>query len=107
MTKPLTQTLALLQGGAFNHQAGELLAKIVKSVEETGKAGRLTITLDLKKAGSALSLLAKATDKTPEETPDADLFWSTVEGNLTTQNPNQRSLDLQPVPNRTQESAAG
>jgi hypothetical protein len=42
-------------------------------------------------------VLAKCTDKTPEEQADADLFWPTVEGNLALDNPNQRKLDLQPV----------
>lgn len=98
MAKPLTETLRMLQGGAFNVNAGELLAAMVKAVEETGKAGKLTITLDIKKAGGALQVTAKATDKTPEEAPESDLFWSTVEGNLTVQNPNQQSLNLQPVP---------
>lgn len=96
--KPLSHTIALLQGGAFNHRAGELLAEIVKGVEETEKAGKLTITIDVKKAGGAVAIVAKATDKTPEESPPTDLFWSTPEGNLTEQNPNQRRLDLQPAP---------
>lgn len=98
MAKPLTDTLRILQGGAFNVNAGELLATMVKAVEETGKAGKLTITIDIKKAGGALQVIAKATDKTPEEAPESDLFWATVEGNLTAQNPNQQRLDLQPVP---------
>jgi hypothetical protein len=98
MYKPLTDTLRMLQGGALNDHAGELLADIVKGVDETGRAGRLTITIDVKKAGAAVSVRIKVTDKTPEEQADDDLFWPTVEGNLSLQNPNQRSLDLQPLP---------
>lgn len=98
MAKPLTDTLRMLQGGAFNVNAGDLLATMVKAVEDTGKAGKLTITLEIKKAGGALQVIAKATDKTPEEAPESDLFWATVEGNLSVQNPNQQSLNLQPVP---------
>jgi hypothetical protein len=97
MAKPITDFLRMLQGGAFSDKCGDLLSAIVKGVEETGKAGKLTITLDIKKAGAAVQVLAKATDKTPEEQADADLFWATVEGNLSVNNPNQRSLDLQPV----------
>jgi hypothetical protein len=98
--RPITDTLRLLQGGTFLDQCSEKLAEIVRGVDETGKAGKLTITLDVKKAGGAVSVLAKVTDKTPEEAPDADLFWPTVEGNLSVQNPNQRNLDLQEVPAR-------
>lgn len=97
MAKPITDTLRMLQGGAFNSQCGDTLAQIVKAVEETGKAGRLTITIDLKRAGAALQVLARCTDKTPEEIPDSDLYWPTVEGNLSIDNPAQRKLDLQPV----------
>ena len=97
MAKPISDVLRMLQGGAFNDQCGEKLAEIIKGVEDTGKAGKLTITLDLKKAGAALQVLARVTDKTPEELPDADLFWATVEGNLSVDNPAQRKLDLQPV----------
>jgi hypothetical protein len=95
--RPITDTLRLLQGGMFLDQCSDKLSEIVKGVDETGKAGKLTITLDVKKVGAALSVLAKVTDKTPEEPADADLFYPTVEGNLSVDNPNQRKLDLRQV----------
>lgn len=94
MPKPITDTLRLLQGGVFIAQCSDLFAAIVRGVEETGKAGKLTITLDVKKVNAAVSVLAKVTDKIPEAAPDADLFYATVEGNLSLDNPNQRKLDL-------------
>jgi hypothetical protein len=51
MSKPITYTLSLLQGGAFNDKCGAMLAEVVKGVAETGKAGKLTITIDAKMAG--------------------------------------------------------
>ena len=107
MTKPLTDTLRMLQGGAFNSQCGDKLAEIVKAVDETGKPGRLTITINLKRAGGAMQVLARFSDKTPEEIPDADMFWPTVEGNLSIDNPAQRKLDLQPVPSTERELRSG
>lgn len=95
MARPITDTLRLLHGGLFIDECSEAMAGIVRGVEETGKAGKLTITLDVKKVGAAISVLAKVSDKTPEEAPDADLFYATVEGNLSLNNPAQRSLDLQ------------
>lgn len=95
--RPITDTLRMLQGGAFLDVCSEKLAEAVLSVEETGKAGKLTITLDLKKSAGAIAILAKVTNKVPEAKPDEDLMWATVEGNLTLQNPNQRSLDLKPA----------
>lgn len=97
MSKPITDTLRMLQGGAFNVECGERLAEMVKGVDETGKAGRLTMTIDIKKVGGAVQVLARVTDKTPEESPDADMFWPTVEGNLSVNNPAQRELELREV----------
>lgn len=95
--RPITDTLRMLQGGVFLDLCSTTLAQVVKGVDETGKAGKVTITLDVTKSGGAVALLAKVTDKTPEPKADADLFWPTVEGNLSLENPNQRKLDLQPV----------
>jgi len=64
MPKSFTDTLRMLQGGAFVDQCTETMAELVKQCDETGKPGKLTITLDLKKAGGALQdvplLLGKA-----------------------------------------------
>lgn len=92
--RPITDTLRLLQGGLFLDQCSQLLAEVVRDVDETGKAGKLTLTLELSKAGGAIAIVAKASHKVPEQKPDADLLWPTTEGNLSQSNPNQRSLDL-------------
>lgn len=92
--RPITDTLRLLQGGVFLDTCSEQLADVVKSVDDTGKAGKLTITLDIKKSGGAMAITAKVTNKSPEAPPDADLLWPTIEGNLSIDNPNQRKLDL-------------
>jgi hypothetical protein len=100
-TKPITDTIRMLRGGAFMDECTTKFADVVKSVDETGKSGRLTITIDLKKQNGALAVLAKVTDKTPEPAPDADLFWPTVEGNLSIENPNQRQLTFGSVDRET------
>ncbi len=97
MPKPLIDTLKLLQGGSFLDQCADLLAETVKSVDETGKGGKLTITLDFKRSNGAIAIQSKVTNKVPEPIADADLLWATVEGNLSQSNPNQRSLDLRGV----------
>lgn len=96
--KPITGTLALLHGGAFIDECSEKLAEAVKACDETGKAGKLVITLDLKKSGGAMQIDAKVTNKVPEVKADADLLWPTVEGNLSLENPAQRKLDLRVAP---------
>lgn len=101
--RTITDTLRLLQGGVFLDECSDKLAEAVIAVDETGKAGKLTITLDLKKSGGALAISAKVTNKAPESPPDADLLWPTTEGNLSLNNPNQRALDLQVAPARSSE----
>lgn len=103
MAKPISETLKMFQGGDFNVKAGELFAAVLRGVEDTGKAGKLTITLDVKQQNGAVSVLAKVTDKTPEALPDADLYWTTPDGNLTLRNPAQRDLDLRQVDHSTGE----
>ena len=96
--RPITDTLRLLDGGAFLDQASEWLSKLVKGVEETGKSGRLVITLDLKQvSGGAISITPTVATKVPEPKPDSTLLWATVEGNLSIDNPHQQKLDLRAV----------
>lgn len=92
--KSFAHTLAQLQGGAFMAVCTDLLADTVKAVDETGKPGKVTITIELKKSAGALQVHAHATNKVPETKADPDLLWATVEGNLVVQNPNQQNLDL-------------
>lgn len=97
-TRPITDTLRLLDGGAFIDSASEELANLVKSVDQTGKAGKLTITLEVKQvSGGAISITPAVKASVPVPKPDSTLLWPTVEGNLSLQNPNQRSLDLRDV----------
>ena len=96
--RPITDTLRLLDGGAFLDQASEQMAKLVKSVEETRKGGKLVITLDLKQvSGGAISITPTVATKVPEPKPDSTLLWATVEGNLSIDNPHQQKLDLRAV----------
>jgi len=97
MPRPIFETLRLLQGGMFLDLCSDQLSEAVKAVEETGKAGKLTITLDLKRASGAIEVVAKVTNKVPEPKADGTLLWATVDGNLVPENPHQQKLDLTPV----------
>lgn len=103
MAKPISETIRMFQGGDFNIKCGELFASVLRGVEDTGKAGKLTITLDVKQQNGAVAVLAKVSDKTPEVAPDADLYWTTPDGNLSLRNPAQRDLDLRQVDQSTGE----
>jgi hypothetical protein len=92
--------IGALNGGTFGHKVSETFKQVLQAVETTGKAGKLTITVDVTKTtGGMVALVAKVTDKTPEPKPDADVRWVTEDGVLTHQNPKQRDLELRPVSN--------
>lgn len=98
MSRPITHALRMLDGGAFLDIAGDKLAALVKSIEDTGKSGTLTIKLELKRVGGgAIQITPHISCKTPEAKPEATLLWATVEGNLTVENPSQQKLDLRSV----------
>jgi hypothetical protein len=87
--------LAALNGGLFGHKVSEVFSQVIQAVENTGKAGKLTITVDVSKTtGGMVALVAKVTDKTPEPKPDADVRWVTEDGQLTRDNPKQQKLAL-------------
>jgi hypothetical protein len=102
--RPITDTLRLLDGGAFMDRCSDELASLVKAVEATGKTGKLSITLDLKTVGNgAVQITPKVSASVPEPKPDTTLLWATVEGNLVVDNPNQQKLDLRQVETRPSE----
>lgn len=102
MPRPITDTLRRLHGGTFLDKATDALGEVVRSVQETGKPGKVTITIDVKKAGAgAASVLAKLTHTVAEKQPDAELFYATEGGDLTVNNPKQGELDLREVSGST------
>jgi hypothetical protein len=98
MTHPITDTLRHVRAGLLIDEASEKLAELVNAIESTGKPGTLTITLKLRKAtAGALAVTGTAAIKKPAEPPIECLLFATPEGNLLTEDPNQKSLDLTPI----------
>lgn len=92
MARPITDTLRLLDEGAFLDRCSTMLGKLVCGVEETGKAGKLQITLTLKRsAKGALLITPDVTTKVPEPKLEPTMLWATPEGNLTQDTPSSRS----------------
>lgn len=97
--KPITDTLQHVRGGMLIIEASEQLAEVVRAVETTGKAGEITIKLQVKKLSrsGALEIIDKLTSKVPQEAPLTTMLYPTPEGNLITQDPRQQQLDLKSV----------
>lgn len=95
MPRPLLETLHHIQGGVFLADAADQLAEIVKAVDASGKPGKLTLTIDVRKAmQTALALRGKIVAKLPPEAPLEALMFPTPEGNLLTEDPRQGKLPL-------------
>lgn len=98
--RPITDTLRHLNNGAFLDECSDTLAQTVKKVDETGKKAQIVITLDISKAtrGGAMKVVPTVVAKLPKEPASETLLFATVEGNLLTEDPHQRKLDLREVP---------
>lgn len=79
--------------------AGEKLSEVIKSVVSTGKAGSITIKLDVKPStAGALAVKGSVATKIPKGLPPESLLWPTPEGNLLSEDPRQGKLELKGVP---------
>jgi hypothetical protein len=96
--RPLTDTLRYLQGGTFLDEASEQLAELVSAVDATGKGGKITLEISVKKMSKgACGVVGKIRLSKPLEAPDATLMFPTPEGNLLTEDPRQQKLELKNV----------
>jgi hypothetical protein len=78
--------------------AAERLSELVLAVDQTGKAGSITIKISLRKAtAGALAVAGKIEVKKPMEPPIEALMFPTPEGNLLTEDPRQQKLELKTV----------
>jgi len=96
MSRPISETLHHIGGGAFVDQASNKLNDLVNAVGDTGKSGKLILEITVKKAtrGGAMHITGRSTLKAPvTDTMEAMLF-ATPEGNLVADDPQQKKLDL-------------
>lgn len=95
MKKAFTQTLMELRGGAVVEEATNELNTLVAMVRDTGKAGKITITVEVKpfaKVQDALEVTGKVVATLPREKESAEVFFPTVENNLSRHSERQTEL---------------
>lgn len=100
-----SQQMAFLNRGSLDDEATEKLTKLIKKVRETGKAGSFTLTM---KVGMLNQRDENAVKITPAiklslpELPGAEtIMFSTADGDLLRDDPDQRTLDLKQVEVKT------
>lgn len=97
--RPITDTLGRIGGGHFLDTVSERMAELVAAVNTTGKKGKITLSITIKKAtrGGAMHISGEAKITPPAEEPMEAMLFATEEGNLVPDDPAQRRLDLRRV----------
>lgn len=98
--RPITDVLRDIRKGRAVDLATERLAELVRAVDETGKAGSLTLTINVKPekgGGSAKTIAVEVKAKIPEvDLPEA-VFFSTEDGALLRSDPAQAEMAFREV----------
>lgn len=97
----ITDVLRDIRRGRPVEEATAALADVVRAVDETGKAGSVTITLHVKPAkhgGPEKTLLCEVKSKKPIADIAPAIFFSDDDGDLHRVDPRQEEMPLGEVP---------
>lgn len=95
-TRPFAQFIREVQNGRTHDEATEKLAELVEAVRETGKAGKMSLTLTVKPMKGNVDVLLvedSLVSKPPLHDRKASIFYPDKSGNLTRTDPNQLTFD--------------
>lgn len=90
----IIETLIQQRKGRMAVEASEKLAAVVKACRETGKKGKLTITLTVRPTATEMLLSDKVKPECPEAEAAATVFFDDQQGNLSRTDPHQQELPL-------------
>jgi len=98
MPRPFQETLHNINNGTLLHDAAEAMAELVLAVDSTGKAGKIIIEINVRKATArTMAVVGKVTVKKPQEPLLESLLFPTADGNLLTEDPAQMKLPLKAI----------
>lgn len=95
MQRPITDLLRELRNGLLLDDLATRMQELVSAVESTGKAGSLTLKLDVKpfeKHGGAMVVKDTIKITAPKIESSGTVLFATPEGNLQRNNPRQDDL---------------
>lgn len=92
--RPALDTLRDLRQGRFLDELSNELNDLTRQVRQTDKAGKLTITLDIKPVENDASrvIVSDVIKATPPKVKQATLFFTTPDSNLSRRDPQQPDL---------------
>jgi len=96
--KPITNVLGEIRGGVFANEVSQQLSDLVERIQESGKKGKISITLELIPSGSQnriITVKPACVLKMPAkpEVEEPTVFFA-QRGDLLRQDPNQGKLEL-------------
>lgn len=96
MTKPITDTMHHIGNGFFINTASEKMQDLVKKVNESGKSGKIDLSITVKKQtrSGAMHITGKIKATMPADDPMETLLFATDDGGLSADNPHQQKLNL-------------
>ena len=109
--RPATDILRDIAAGELVENLGDAIRTVNAAVDVAGKAGSITLVINLKPAGrgtGATEVTYDVRTKEPRLARAASIMWGTPEGDLLAQDPRQQRLDLRTVdapPNAVREVA--
>jgi len=95
--QPFDAVLRQINHGALVDELTDRLAAVVNGCRETGRAGKITLTLAIKPHGSGntqAEIVTQIKDQIPEPSKPLALFYVNSDGGLQRKNPNQHEMDL-------------
>lgn len=100
--QPFTGWLHEQRNGALHHDLSEALLEVVAAVEDTGKAGTLTLTIKVEPAtkgqGGVVAITDDVKTKLPQLDRGAAIWFVTSDHELSRNDPRQLALPLREVP---------
>lgn len=92
--RPFTDVLNSLRYGTLNDDLTKALNDLTTKCADTGRQGKLTLVLNLKPGkGGQIEIFDDIKVTAPKEERGSSIFWATPEGNLTRDDPKQRSIE--------------
>jgi hypothetical protein len=95
LKKSFTSTLIDIRGGALVEEATTDLSELVAAVQDSGKGGKIVVTIEIKpfaKVADAVEVVGKCVVTLPREKETAEVFFPTVENNLSRNSSRQPDL---------------
>lgn len=95
---PFNHTLSKLNRGELNDELTEILSEVIKAVRSTRKQGSVTLTLNVAmlntRTEDSIKITPKVSKKIPELDREESIVFSTANGDVLFDDPNQIKMEL-------------